>query len=89
MEKRFVITAVNGLHARPATIIVNEAVKFDCDLLLGVDNVFVDLKSIMGVMSLGVYSNKEITIVANGSDEEEALEAITNVLKNQRLAKEL
>ena len=89
MEKRFVVTAVNGIHARPATIIVNEAFKFKCDLELGVDGVFVDLKSIMGVMSLGVYSNKIITIVAKGIDEEQALEGITNVLKTQKLAKEL
>ena len=89
MEKSFIVTAVNGIHARPATIIVNEAVRFDCDLQLGCDGIFVDLKSIMGVMSLGVYSNKVITIVATGSDAEQALEGLSNVLSTQKLAKEL
>lgn len=89
MEKKFIVTAVNGLHARPATIIVNEAVKFDCDLYLGVDKTFVDLKSIMGVMSLGVYANKEITIQAIGDDAQLALNRIAEVLREQKLAKEI
>lgn len=47
----------------------------------------VNLKSIMGVMSLGVGKDAEITIYAEGSDEKEAIEAITDVLSKEGLTK--
>lgn len=81
MEKRtFTITADTGVHARPATLLVNQAGQFESEVELIYNNKKVNLKSIMGVMSLGIPKGAEITITADGSDEEGALKAIEAVL---------
>lgn len=85
MEKTFKVTADSGLHARPATVLVNTASKFAADINLEYNGKSVNLKSIMGVMSLGVPQDSEIKIIAEGSDATEALEAITETLKNEGL----
>ena len=88
MEKReFHIIAETGIHARPATILVQAASKFSSDITLSYEGKSVNLKSIMGVMSLGVGKDAEITIYAEGSDEKEAIEAITDVLSKEGLTK--
>ncbi len=53
-EKQFKVTAETGIHARPATILVQAASKFDSEIHLEYKEKKVNLKSIMGVMSLGV-----------------------------------
>lgn len=81
MEKRtFTITADTGVHARPATLLVNQAGQFESEVELIYNNKKVNLKSIMGVMSLGIPKGAEITITADGSDEEGALKAIEAVV---------
>ena len=77
-QKSYVITDETGIHARPATMLVQTASKFDSDK--------VNLKSIMGVMSLGVGKDAEITIYADGSDETDAIQSITDVLSKEGLA---
>lgn len=83
--KSYFITDETGIHARPATILVQTASKFDSDLQLEFNNKKVNLKSIMGVMSLGVGKDSEVTVHAEGNDEKEALEAITETLSNEGL----
>lgn len=81
MEKRtFTITADTGVHARPATLLVNQAGQFESEIELIYNNKKVNLKSIMGVMSLGIPKGAGITITADGSDEESALKAIETVV---------
>lgn len=87
MEKIFTITDETGLHARPATVLVNTASKYSAEISLTYRDKKVNLKSIMGVMSLGVGKDAEITIYAEGSDEKEAIEAITDVLSKEGLTK--
>ena len=87
MEKKFTIIDEMGLHARPATVLVNTAGKFAAEITLNYNEKSVNLKSIMGVMSLGVPHNAQITIVAEGSDAAEALEALETTLAEQNLAK--
>lgn len=89
MEKRFKITAENGLHARPATLLVNQAVKYKSELILEVNGKQVNMKSIMGVMSLGVYCGETIVVYANGADAEEALNGILTLLVNNKLGREI
>lgn len=87
MEKRdFTITAETGIHARPATILVQTASKFTSDITLTYNGKSVNLKSIMGVMSLGVGQNAEVTISAEGDDEKEAMAAIEETMKKEGLA---
>ena len=87
MEKKFTIIDEMGLHARPATVLVNTAGKFASDITLDYNGKSVNLKSIMGVMSLGVPHKAEILISANGEDAAEALDAIEITLAEQNLAK--
>ena len=87
MEKRdFTITAETGIHARPATILVQTASKFTSDITLTYNGKSVNLKSIMGVMSLGVGQNAEVTISAEGDDEKDAIAAIVDTMKKEGLA---
>ncbi|RKD75700.1 MULTISPECIES: phosphocarrier protein HPr [Sinobaca] len=80
-EKTFNITNDTGIHARPATQLVNKAGQFSSDITLEYNGKSVNLKSIMGVMSLGVGKGAEVTIKADGSDEDEAMNAIEEVVK--------
>lgn len=87
MEKRdFTITAETGIHARPATILVQAASKFASDVTLSYEGKSVNLKSIMGVMSLGVGQNADVTITAEGDDEAKAIEAIAETMTKEGLA---
>lgn len=86
METRsFLIIDETGIHARPATILVQTATKFESDIELEYNSKKVNLKSIMGVMSLGVGKGAEVTIYADGKDEAEAIEAISETLSSEGL----
>ncbi|WP_174733733.1 phosphocarrier protein HPr [Mesobacillus harenae] len=86
VEKQFKVTAETGIHARPATLLVQAASKFNSDVHLEYKEKKVNLKSIMGVMSLGVGQGAEIKISAEGSDEKDALNTLEETLKREGLA---
>lgn len=87
MEKKdFNIIADTGIHARPATLLVQAASRFNSDINIEYKGKSVNLKSIMGVMSLGVGQGADVTIAIDGDDEVEAMEAITQTMKEQGLA---
>ncbi|MFS0559587.1 phosphocarrier protein HPr [Terribacillus sp. 179-K 1B1 HS] len=81
-EKTFTITSETGIHARPATLLVNKASQFNSEIELTYKEKKVNLKSIMGVMSLGVPQGAQVVITADGNDEEAALEGIREILEN-------
>lgn len=80
-SQKFTITADTGVHARPATLLVNKAGQYEADINLHYNGKSVNLKSIMGVMSLGIPKGGEIEISAEGNDEEQALEGLASVVK--------
>ncbi|CQR46502.1 Phosphocarrier protein HPr [Paraliobacillus sp. PM-2] len=84
-EKVVTITDSTGVHARPATVLVNKAGSFSSDVNVEYNGKSVNLKSIMGVMSLGIPKDAEIKIIAEGSDEQEAIDAIYEVIKKEGL----
>ena len=84
-EKTFTIIDEAGIHARPATILVNTVNKFSSDVSLAYNGKSVNLKSIMGVMSLGVSKGAEVTVTATGADAEEAINALTETMKENKL----
>ncbi|WP_071131387.1 phosphocarrier protein HPr [Enterococcus timonensis] len=87
MEKRdFHIVAETGIHARPATLLVQTASKFNADINLEYKGKSVNLKSIMGVMSLGVGQGSDVTISVEGSDEADAIVAIEETMKKEGLS---
>lgn len=86
MEKEFYITNEQGVHARPATLLVGRANHYKCDITITFEGNTVDLKSIMGVLSLGISQGSTIVIETVGVDEEEAMNGLTkmiNELNNQ------
>lgn len=88
MEKKdFHITAETGVHARPATMLVQTASKFNSDINLEYSGKTVNLKSIMGVMSLGVGQNADVTITADGDDASDAMTAISETMIKEGLSK--
>jgi phosphocarrier protein HPr len=80
-ERTFTITDDTGVHARPATLLVNKAGQYESEVELHYNGKTVNLKSIMGVMSLGVPKGAEIKVTAEGNDEEQALDGIGQVIK--------
>ena len=85
-QKTFKVVADTGIHARPATLLVQAAGKFESDISLEYNGKKVNLKSIMGVMSLGIGQGAEITISAEGSDATDAISALTETLSKEGLA---
>ncbi|MDR3241931.1 MAG: phosphocarrier protein HPr [Lactobacillaceae bacterium] len=87
MESReFHIVAETGIHARPATLLVQTASKFASNVTLSYQGKDVNLKSIMGVMSLGVGQNADVTISADGDDAADAISAIAETMSAEGLA---
>ncbi|RAZ69662.1 phosphocarrier protein HPr [Planococcus maitriensis] len=88
VEKTFTITDPAGMHARPASALVGSLTKFQSDITMEFKDKKVNLKSILGVMSLGVPSGSQVQIAADGADEAEAMETIERVLKEQGISNE-
>ncbi|EFR31045.1 phosphocarrier protein HPr [Eremococcus coleocola] len=85
-KKEFHVVAETGIHARPATLLVQAASKFASDLNLEYKGKSVNLKSIMGVMSLGVGQGADVVITAEGEDEAAAIAAIEETMKKEGLS---
>jgi len=65
-----------SLEARPAALLVQAASQFTSSIYLSVDNKTVNAKSIMGLISLGVLDGQNVTIIAEGPDEEQAADKL-------------
>ncbi len=72
-----------GLHARPATFFIQKANSFKSSISVEREDRRVNAKSLLGVLSLGIVNGMEITLVADGPDEEEAVEALTDLIENE------
>jgi phosphocarrier protein HPr len=72
-----------GIHARPAALLVQTANEFDCQIFFEKGNNKVNGKSIMGIITLGASYNSTLNIITDGSDEEQALEAISKLFENR------
>lgn len=73
VSKEVVISNQVGLHARPATFFIQKANEYKCSIWVEKDERRVNAKSLLGVLSLGIVKGTSITIIADGSDEEEAV----------------
>lgn len=76
-----------GIHARPAGAIVQETKKLDSEVEIYANNKKVSAKNILGILSLGVRCNQEMTFTFKGGSEQKSLEAIQKVLKANKLTK--
>ncbi|RWR12215.1 phosphocarrier protein HPr [Siminovitchia fortis] len=85
MEKTFKVIDSTGIHARPAAVLVQTAGKFESEITIKFNAKTANLKSIMGVMSLGIPQHAEIRIAASGPDEQKAITVISDVISQQGL----
>ena len=72
-----------GIHARPAAMIVQAANLYDSQIYLEKDSNRINGKSIMGIMTLGAGYNTVIQILADGKDEEEAVNTIAKLFESR------
>ncbi|TCT14227.1 catabolite repression HPr-like protein [Natranaerovirga pectinivora] len=80
IKKDLKVKLASGFEARPVALFVQVASKFESSIYVEMEDKKVNAKSIMGMMSLGVLEGEEITVVADGSDEEEAMNEIEKYL---------
>ncbi len=80
VERSVQIVNKNGLHARPAAEVVKAASKFKSEITIVRDDLEVNGKSIMGVMMLAAEFGATLTIRANGSDAQQAVDAIAELI---------
>ena len=80
MLKEITVKTSSVYDARELAKLVGLANTFSSNVVIGMDNRRINVKSIMGIMGLGLDVNKIITIEAEGNDEEEAVEALTDFL---------
>ncbi|KHL92380.1 HPr family phosphocarrier protein [Paenibacillus sp. LMG 31459] len=86
MQTTFRIIDEDGIHARPATALVNTATKFkDTEAFAEAKGKKVTLKSILGVLSLGLESGDTLTLITEGGQEAEALGALQDVMIKEGL----
>mgnify|MGYP002800500918 FL=1 len=72
-EFKYVITDPEGIHARPAGILVKQAAGYQSTVKIAKGEKSADAKRIFGVMGLGVKTGEEVTITVEGADEEKAI----------------
>ncbi len=78
-----IISNKSGLHARPASLFVKEAGKYDSAIKVIKNGKEYDSKSILGILSMGAVEGDRITISAEGPDEKEAVEGLVRLLESK------
>ena len=71
-----------GLHARPATFFIQKANEFKSSIWVEKEERKVNAKSLLGVLSLGIVKGTPIKLIADGSDEKEAVEALYKMISS-------
>jgi len=69
-----------GLHARPATFFIQKANTFQSSIWVEKEDRRVNAKSLLGVLSLGITKGMTVTLIADGSDEKEALDGLCELI---------
>lgn len=81
LEEKVVVTNKAGMHARPAAMLVKAAGNYKSEIKLSAKGKTVSLKSVMGIMTLGLKQGTEVVIQANGEDEAAALAEIKGMFE--------
>ena len=71
-----------GLHARPATFFIQKANEFKSSIWVEKDERRVNAKSLLGVLALGIVGGTSIDIIADGSDEQEAVDSLVALVES-------
>ena len=81
-EKIVKIKLKDGVHARPAALLVQKANKYKSSIIIKKDDIEVNAKSIMSIMMLALTNGTQIKIMAKGEDEKDACEDIASFIEN-------
>ena len=81
ITKEAVINNQVGLHARPATFFIQKANEFKSSIWIEKER-RVNAKSLLGVLSLGIVKGTTVTLVADGADEQEAIDTLTALINS-------
>ncbi len=71
-----------GLHARPATFFIQKANEFKSSIWIEKEERRVNAKSLLGILSLGIVGGTDIRIIADGADEQAAVEALVELVES-------
>lgn len=80
VSKKITIKIPTGLEARPVALLVQVASQYESAIYVECEEKKVNAKSIMGMMSLGLAAGEEVTVSAEGADEQAAIENIEKYL---------
>ncbi|MED4228267.1 HPr family phosphocarrier protein [Neobacillus cucumis] len=87
VEKVYTIIDPAGLHTHPSAALVNAATPFKSEVLLEYQDKQVNLKSIMGIMSLGIPNGATFKIIAKGDDSDQVFVSLHDVIEKEGLAR--
>ena len=82
-ERQVEVKLKSGLQARQAALFVQEANRYQADVYLQKDEKKVNAKSIMGIMSLAISKGSNVVISAEGSDEEQAVSGLIEMIQKE------
>ncbi|MCQ9204745.1 MAG: HPr family phosphocarrier protein [Omnitrophica bacterium] len=80
-EKQIIVNKIHGLHARPASVFVQMANKFDSSVKMEKDGEAVDGKSIIAILSLGINNGMKIRLIIEGNDASSAMNDLKEFLE--------
>ena len=81
-SKEVIVSNQVGLHARPATFFIQKANEFKSSIWVEKDDRRVNAKSLLGVLSLGIVKGTSITIIADGADEQDAVDSLCDLISS-------
>ena len=84
IKKPVTIKLRDGLDARPIALLVQEASQYSSHVYIEVADKKVNAKSIMGMMTLGLFAGETVTVSADGEDEEAAVAGVERFLSEQK-----
>ncbi len=84
IQKNIKIQIPTGLEARPVAVLVQIASKYDSSIFIESGTKKVNAKSIMGMMALGLDTDEEVTVIADGKDEEDAIKGMEEFITSAK-----
>ncbi len=81
IKREMTITNSIGLHARPATFFIQKANTFKSSIWIEKDDRKVNAKSLLGVLSLGIAKGMVVTLIADGQDENAAVDSLIELVQ--------
>ena len=83
IEKTLIVINRAGIHARPSAMLVQTTKNFKSNIFIEKNNDRINAKSIMGIITLGAAYGTELKIIADGEDEEAAVDIITRLFESK------